>query len=107
MSESRRQVNKTGMPEVAYRVLFDVAFDIDRQEVMLFSEMLNPFRSLDVLWDMVIMSHGQGKGHQHARAVEVILYHDDAGNYENAKTTLTDFLKSDNIPYRFLSDVTD
>jgi hypothetical protein len=106
MSELGREVNGTGMPEVAYRILFNITSEVGRLEVMLFAEMLNRFRSLDVLWDLTVMSHGQGKGQQRARAVEVVLYRDDEGNYQNAKPTLTDFLKSNNIPYRLMSDVT-
>jgi hypothetical protein len=107
MSELAREINVTGMPDVAYRILFNITSDVGKLEVMLFAEMLNRFRSLDVLWDLTVMSHGQDKGQQRARAVEVILYRDDEGNYQNAKTTLTDFLKSNSIPYRLMSDVTD
>ena len=107
MSELVAKVNGTGMPEVAYRILFNITYDVGRLEVMLFAEMLNRFRSFDVPWDLTIMGHGQGKGQQLARAVEIDLYRHHEGNYENAKTTLTEFLKSNNIPYRLMSDVTD
>jgi hypothetical protein len=53
------------------------------------------------------MSHGKGRGQHRARAVEVVLYHDDDGNYQDAKATLTAFLKSNDIPYRLMSDVAD
>ena len=59
------------------------------------------------MWDLTIMSYGQGKGRQPASAVEIDLYQDNEGNYQHAKTTLTDFLKSNNVQYRLMSDVAD
>jgi len=101
------QLEATGMPEVAYRILSNITSAVDRLEVMLFAEMLNRFRSIDVVWDLMIMSHGKGKGQQRGRAVEVVLYRDDEGNYETAKTMLMAWLKSNKINYRLLGDVTD
>ena len=107
MAYGTLEVEGAGMPEVAYRILFNITSEVGRLEVMLFAEMLNRFRSLDVLWDLAVMSHGKGQGHHRARAVEVVLYHDDDGNYQDAKATLTAFLKSNDIPYRLMSDVAD
>ena len=104
---NEQQLETTGVPEVAYRILFNITSKVDRLEVMLFAEMLNRFRSLDVQWDLMVISHGKGKGQQRARAVEVVLYRDEEGNCQSAKTSLVTFLKSNGIPYRLLSDVTD
>jgi hypothetical protein len=94
------------MSEVAKRIMFNVTGEFPKLEVMLFAEMLKRIRSLDVVWDLTIMSHGKGrKGHEVDRAVEVVIYRDEQGNHEDAVHTLTAFLKSNKLQYRLLGDV--
>jgi hypothetical protein len=50
----------------------------------LFAEVLNEMTSLDVVWDLTVMSHGQDKGVVN-RAIEVVIYHHAEGHHEDAK----------------------
>jgi hypothetical protein len=103
--KSERMVNRRYIPDVAYRILFNIDYEVEHPEVTLFSEMLRHFRTVNIQWDMTIMSHGEGKGQQRPRAVEIVLYRNDTREHEIAKKMLIDFLKSEGIPYRLLSEV--
>jgi hypothetical protein len=94
------------MLEVAKRIMFNVPHDFPKVEVMLFSELMNRLRSIGVVWDMTIMSHGHGrKGQQVDRAVEIVIYEDEQGSHEDATTTLITWLRSNKLEYRVLGDV--
>jgi hypothetical protein len=91
---------------VANRIMIDVPHDIPKTEVMLFAELLNRLRSLNVVWDMTIESMlDDGAGVR--RSVEVIVYRDDQNNYKGIATTLAVWLKSEqkNVEFRILGAV--
>jgi hypothetical protein len=90
--------------EVGDRIVFNVTHEYPKAEVMLFAEMLNRLRALDVVWDLTIRSDRLGrKGHHVDRVVEVVIYRDEQGNHHDATTTLTTWLKSNHLEYRLLS----
>jgi hypothetical protein len=107
MSQLGREINGTGMPEVAYRILFNVGTGQPIGMAPIFGAVMLRINALKVLWDLTVMSHGQGKSQQPAKAVEVVLYRDDEGNCQESKTAIIEFLKSHSTPYRLMSDVTD
>jgi hypothetical protein len=89
--------------EVANRIVFNVTHEYPKLEVMLFAEILNRLRALDVVWDLTIMSDRQGrKGHHVDRAVEVVIYRDEQGQHHEATTSLTTWLKSNHLEYKLL-----
>jgi hypothetical protein len=95
------------MMEVANRIIFNVTSQFPGVESMkLFTEALNEITSLDVIWDLTVMSHGQNKGLVN-RAIEVVIYRDGEGHHEDAKAILTKWLKDHRLRYRLLGDVAD
>jgi hypothetical protein len=60
--------------------------------------------SLDVIWDLTVMSHGQDKGVVN-RAIEVVIYRDVEGHHGDAKAILIKWLKNHKLRYRLLGDV--
>jgi hypothetical protein len=91
------------MPEVTYRLLFNVPDEFPKLEVMLFAEQLYRLRSLGVRWDLIDIAHDEGH-----RSVEVIIYEDAINNnHEDARAALTAWLKSNKIEYRLMGNVLD
>jgi hypothetical protein len=91
------------MPEVVYRILFNVPDEFPKLEVMLFAEQLYRLRSLGVRWDLIALSHDEGH-----RAVEVIIYEEAVNSHhEDGRAALTAWLKSNNIEYRLMGNVLD
>ena len=91
--------------EVANRILFNVTSHFPGVESMkIFTEVLNQMTSLDVIWDLTVMSHGQDKGVVN-RAIEVVIYRDPEGHHEVAKALLIKWLKNHKLQYRLLGDV--
>ena len=77
--------------EVANKITFNVTREPPKIEVMLFAEMLNRLRALDVVWDL---THGHvTKDHHVDRVVEVLIYRDERGNHHNAVSSLTTWLE--------------
>jgi hypothetical protein len=93
------------MPEIACRVLFNLPPNFPRTEIGVLSEMMNRMRSLDVVFDITIMSHGfeKKRGRDAERAVEVTIY--KGGAHEEATKMLTSWLTSDGLKYRTTGDV--
>ena len=88
--------------EVANRIMFKVTQEPPKVEVMLFAELLNRLRALDVVWDLTIKSNAHvTKDHHVDRAVEVIIYRDERGNYHDGVRSLTTWLKSNHVEYEF------
>ena len=86
--------------EVGDRIVFNVTHEYPKAEVMLFAEMLNRLRALDVVWDLTIKSHGHvSRDHHVDRAVEVLIYRDERGNHHNAVSSLTTWLRSNHVEY--------
>jgi hypothetical protein len=91
--------------EVANRIIFNVTSQFPGVESMkLFTEALNEMTSLDVIWDLTVMSHGQNKGVIN-RAIEVVIYRDEEEHHEDAKAVLIKWLKNQGLPFRLLGDV--
>jgi hypothetical protein len=90
---------------VANRIMFNVTSEFPGLDGMkLFAEAMSQVGSLDVIWDMTVMSHGQNKG-MVSRAIEVVLYRDDEGNHKRAETILIGWLKHHNLPFHMLGEV--
>jgi hypothetical protein len=90
--------------EATSRIVFNVTHEYPKEEVMLFAEMLNRLRALDVMWDLHIRSDRPGrKGHHVDRAVELVIYQDEQGNHHDATISVTTWLKSNHLEYRLLS----
>jgi len=86
--------------EVANKITFNVTREPPKIEVMLFAEMLNRLRALDVVWDLTIKSHGHvSRDHHVDRDVEVLIYRDERGNHHNAVSSLTTWLRSNHVEY--------
>jgi hypothetical protein len=93
------------MTEVANRIIFNVTSQSPGVESMkLFTEALNEITSLDVVWDLTVMSHGQNKGVVN-RAIEVVIYREAEGHHEDAKAILIKWLRNHKLRYRLLGDV--
>jgi hypothetical protein len=99
--------------EVGNRLLFSVQHEREpsRSDVAFFAELLNRLRTIGVIWDLNIMSHGgmNRYGTDMDRTVEVVLYREEGTKGVTDRTieaalTIATFLKSVNIPYRVLMD---
>jgi hypothetical protein len=80
--------------DVANRIIFNVTSAFPGVEGMkLFAEVLNTITSLDVVWDLTVMSHGVKDGLVN-RMIEVVLYSEEEGNSETAKAFVIEYLKT-------------
>src|SRR5215469_782418 len=87
--------------EGANRIVFKVTHEYPKAEVMLFAELLNRLRALDVVWDLAITSDCHGRKHHHVdRAVEVVIHRDEQGNHYDATTSLATWPKSNHVEFR-------
>jgi hypothetical protein len=99
--------------EVGSRLIFNVQHgqEPSRSDVAFFAELLNRLRTIGVIWDMNIMSHGgmNRRGTYLDRTVEIVHYREEGMKGVTDRTieaalTIATFLKSINIPYRVLMD---
>jgi hypothetical protein len=90
---------------VADRIMFNVTRKFPGVDAMkLFAEAMDRVASLNVVCDVTVMSHGQDKGPVN-RIFEVIIYRQDNGNHEQAKTILIAWLKQHNLKFQLPSEV--
>jgi hypothetical protein len=93
--------------DVANRIIFNVTSAFPGVEGMKhFAEVLNTVTSLDVVWDLTVMSHGVKDGVV-SRMIEVVLYNDERGHSDAAKTLVIRYLKHHGLKYRVLGEVLD
>jgi hypothetical protein len=110
----RRPTGVIRKMEVGCRLIFNVQHEQQepsRSDVAFFAELLNRLRTIGVVWDMNIMSHGgrNRRGTYQDRTVEIALYREEGmkgvtDHSIEAALTIVTLLKSVSIPYRVLKD---